>query len=47
MTSGTINIVKSVGTIVCYFSHLKGIDTVAEIVGVAEKIDAMVFPLAF
>jgi hypothetical protein len=45
--SGTVNIVKSEGKMFSNSSHLTGIDTVAEIDGLAEKTEAIVFPLAF
>ena len=45
--SGTLNIVKSEGKMLSNFSHLTGIDTVAEIDGLAENAEAIVFPLAF
>ena len=39
--------VKSVGSIFSNSSHLIGIETVAEIVGLAEKTDAIVLPIEF
>jgi hypothetical protein len=44
---GTLRIVKSVGTTFDKSSHLIGTETVAESIGLGEKIDAIVFPLAF
>ena len=45
MTSKALNRVKSVGSTLCKSSHLTGIDTVAGIVGLAEKTDAIVLPI--
>jgi hypothetical protein len=44
---GTVKIVKSEGKIFSSSVHLTGIDTVAETDGLAEKTEAIVFPLAF
>jgi hypothetical protein len=38
---------KSVGSLLDNFSDPTGLDTVAEDVGIAEKTDAIVFPIAF
>ena len=45
--TGTFSMLKSVGIIEDISSHRTGIDTVADGVGLAEKIDAIVFPLEF
>ena len=45
--SGVFKMVKSVGRIFDKSSHLTGMDTVAETVGLAEKTDAIVLPMAF
>jgi len=47
MTSKAFNRVKSVRSMLCKSSHLTGIDTVAEIIGLTEKTDAIVLPIEF